>query len=329
MHSSRQIVEREGLQPVVRRRDWLKGAAAVAVGAAAAPVLASHLRTRARKLWRLGIAGNVYGRLPLEEAAKRIKADGFRSILATFQFADAKFNPLEPDWSAAEKILATLEKHDIAVGSLYGYYNVIDPDAARREKGEARMEFLIRNWKRLGCNLVSTETGTRNPKSPWLGSPENDTEEAYVECRKSLERWARLAEKTGAVVTLEVSAMNVIGTIDRAERVLREVNSPALKLVMDPTNYFRAEDLPRMKEMLKQMFERLGPQIVIAHAKDVKGTDTGMEHPAAGLGALDYPLYLRLLAELNRPLDLILEHVKLDDVARARDVVLGHIEKLP
>jgi len=329
MHSSRQSVEREKQQAVLGRRDWLKAAAAVAVGTVAAPALATHLRTKARKNWRLGISANIYGRMPLEEAAQRIKADGFRSVLSTFQFADVKFNPLEPDWSAAEKITGTLQKHDIAVGALYGYYNVIDPDPARRQQGEARMECLMQNWKRIGCNLLSPETGTRNPKSQWLDSPENDTEEAYVECRKSLERWARLGEKTGAVLSIEGYFRNVIGTIDRAERVLREVNSPALKLVMDPCNYFRSEDLPRMKEMLQEMFKRLGPQIVVAHAKDVKDTEKGPEHPASGLGVLDYPLYLKLLAELDRPLDLILEHVKLDDVARARDVVLGHIDKLP
>jgi len=328
MHSSRQSVEREKQQAVLGRRDWLKAAAAVAVGTVAAPALATHLRTKARKNWRLGISANIYGRMPLEEAAQRIKADGFRSVLSTFQFADVKFNPLEPDWSAAEKITGTLQKHDIAVGALYGYYNVIDPDPARRQQGEARMECLMQNWKRFGCNLISTETGTRNPKSQWLDSPENDTEEAYVECRKSLERWARLGEKTGAVLSIEGYFRNVIGTIDRAERVLREVNSPALKLVMDPCNYFRKEDLPKMQPMLDAMFKRLGDQIVVAHAKDVKAAAEGTELPAAGRGVLDYPRYLRLLTQLDRPMDLLLEHLTLDDMPRARDYVLAEMKKM-
>jgi sugar phosphate isomerase/epimerase len=321
--------KRVGESRLLGRRAWLKSAAGLAVGAAAGPAMATHIRTKARKNFRLGISANVYGRLPLAEAAARIKADGFRSVLADYRFADVQFDPLKPDWAAAKKIVDTLQKHEITVGAIYGYYNVIDPVRQRRDQGEARMEFFLTHWKRLGCPIVSTETGTFNAESQWLDAPENETEQGYQKCRAALERWARLAEKTGAVLTLEVYWRNVIGSIDRAERLLQEVNSPALKLVMDPANYFRQEDLPRMKPMLEEMFDRLGPQIALAHAKDVKGAPGGPQHPAAGLGQLDYPLYLRLLAELDRPIDVIFEHVKIDDVPRARDFVLGHIDKLP
>ncbi len=191
------------------------------------------------------------------------------------------------------------------------------------------MEFYLRNWKRLGCPIVSTETGTFNRRSQWLDAPENDTEDAYRQCRDAVKRWASLGEETGGVLTIEPYWRNVIGTIDRAERLLDEVDSPSLKLVMDPCNYFRSEDLPRMKRMLREMFRRLGPKIALAHAKDVKDAPKGPEHPAPGKGVLDYPLYLRLLAELDRPLDVIIEHLPPDDVARSRDFVLGQIEKLP
>jgi len=61
-----------------------------------------------------------------------------------------------------------------------------------------------------------------------------------------------------------------------------------------------------MQPMLKEMFQRLRRHIVLAHAKDVKASPDGTELPASGNSVLDYPLYQRLLAELDRPLDLIL-----------------------
>ena len=88
------------------------------------------------------------------------------------------------------------------------------------------------------------------------------------------------------------------------------------------------EDLPRMKPMLEAMFQRLGEQIVIAHAKDVKASAESEDLPAAGLGMLDYPLFLRLLAQLDRPLPLVVEHLRRPDVARARDFVLGNFERI-
>jgi len=43
---------------------------------------------------------------------------------------------------------------------------------------------------------------------------------------------------------------------------------------------------------------------------------------------LDYPHYLRLLAGLNRPLHLLIEHVTLDDIPRARDYVLDAFQRI-
>lgn len=315
--------------PGMNRRDWLKLAGAASLGAWAGTAEAKHLWTKAKKNFRLGIFTNAYQKLPVAEATARIKADGFKSVVTRFNFADVRFDPAQPDWDAVKRVRACLDKNEIAVAGLYGYYNVVAPDPAVRRKGRQRMEFLLTNWKRFGSPNVSTETGTYNPKSDWLDAPENATEEAYQEFKREMEGLVKLAEKTGAVVSIEVFWGNVIGTIDRAERLFREVNSPALKLALDPSNYFRPEDLPRMKPMLEDIFRRLGPQAALAHAKDVRMSGDKQELPAAGLGVLDYPLYLRLLAQLDRPIDLLLEHLALDDVPRARDFVLGVMDKLP
>ena len=208
---------------------------------------------------------------------------------------------------------------------MFAAVNVVDPVEDRRKQGLARLEFLLTNWRRLGCPVVCTETGTLNRQSQWTISPENATEKAYLQCRDALQSLAKTAEKAGAVLAVETYWQNIIDSIDRAERLFREVKSPGLRLVMDPCNYFRKEDLSRMKPMLEDMFRCLGPQIVLAHAKDVKASATGTDLPAAGLGALDYPLYLRLLAGLDREMYLAIEHLTLKDVARARDFVLSHM----
>jgi len=288
----------------------------------------SDLRTRARKSLKLGIMSSVYGDLPVDEAARQIKADGFSNVVCDFAFADVHFNPLEPDWAAARKIVRAVERAGIEIVSLFGYYNVVDPDLKKRKLGAARIEALLSSGNRLGCRLVSTETGTFNSQSEWESAPENQTEQGYIQCKSALEKHARFAEKHGAALAIETYYRNIIGTIDRAERLFREVKSPGLRLVMDPCNYFRKEDLPRMQPMLQAMFQGLGEQIVIAHAKDVKASAESEELPAAGLGVLDYPLFLRLLAQLDRPLPLVVEHLRRPDVARARKFVLGQFEKI-
>jgi sugar phosphate isomerase/epimerase len=72
----------------------------------------------------------------------------------------------------------------------------------------------------------------------------------------------------------------------------------------------------------------VGQRIVLAHAKDVKAGANGTDLPAAGLGVLDYPLFLRLLAQLDRAVYLVVEHLTLEDVPRVRDFVLSQLERV-
>ena len=312
------------------RRDCLKLAGAATLAAPLAGGAADDLKARAKKNLKLAIFTGVYAGLPMEEAARRIKADGFGAVALEGVFADVRFDPLAPDWNAADKITSCLERNGIKVVGLYGYYNVVAPNPQTRQRGEQRMQFLIENWKRLGSNNISTETGSLNPQSEWNDSPENATEAAYQRCRASLEKFARLAEKTGAVVSIEPYWKNVIGSVERTERLFRDIPSPALKLVMDPCNYFRKAQLAQMQTMLKDIFQRVGNQTVLAHAKDVKAAANAddTELPAAGKGVLDYPLYLRLLAQLDREIYLAVEHLTLPDVPAARDYVLAQFERV-
>jgi sugar phosphate isomerase/epimerase len=310
----------------LNRRQWLKLTGTAAAGLPLISYAAPDLRARAKKNLKLGVFTGVYAGLPLEEAARRIAADGFHGVVLEFGFADVRFDPWAPDWDKARQITSTLAKHNLKIAGLFGYYNVVDPDTARRQRGEQRMQVLIENWKQFDCPVISTETGTLNAKSEWLESPANASEAGYQSCRAALEKLTKAAKKHGAILSIEPYWRNVIDSIARADQVLRDV--PGLKLVMDPCNYFRKDDLSQMDPMLEEMFRRFGKKIVLAHAKDVKAAAEGTDLPASGRGVLNYPLFLRLLAGLNREIFLIIEHLTLEDVPRARDYVLSQFDKI-
>ena len=246
MHSTSQMTRRHCLQ--------LVGAAAV--GAWTTSVEAKPLVAKAKKNFRLGIFAHVYRQFPLEEATSRIKADGFRSVITDFNFADVRFDPAKPDWEAIKKVRASLDRQELAVAGLYGYYNMVASDLETRRKGRERMEFLLANWKQFGSPHVTTETGTYTSKTDQGES----AEEGYQEVKRELTGLVKLAEKSEAVVNIEVSWTNVIGTIERAERLCREIPSPALKLTLDPANFFRPQDLPRMKPMLCLLYTSPSPR---------------------------------------------------------------------
>ena len=181
----------------LNRRNWLRITTTAALGLPLVGTAAPDLRARAKKNLRLGIFTGVYAGLPLEEAARRIASDGFQSVVLQYAFADVQFDPSAPDWDKARLITRTLAKHKLKVAGLFGYYNVVDPDPARRRRGEQRMQVLIENWKQFGCPIISTETGTFNEQSEWDESPENATEKGYQACRAALGKLTQAAKKTG------------------------------------------------------------------------------------------------------------------------------------
>ena len=65
---------------------------------------------------------------------------------------------------------------------------------------------------------------------------------------------------------------------------------------MDPANIFKAGELPRMQDKLREAFSLLGTEIALAHAKDLDH-DSNTGHLGAGEGLLDYELYLALLEQ--------------------------------
>lgn len=311
------------------RRDCLKIAGAAALGGWTVSAEAKHLWTKARKNFRLGIIAHAYQKFPLEEATARLKADGLRSVVTSFNFADVRFDLAKPDWDAVKKVRAALDRQGLAVAGLYGYYNMSASDLELRRKGRERMEFLLTHWKQFGSPHVTTETGRYTTNTDPSKAAKNTSEEGYQELKREVAGLVKLAEKTGAVVNIEVSWTNVIGTIDRAERLCREIASPALKLTLDPANFFRPQDLPRMKPMLEDMFRRLGPYVAMAHAKDVRAKGDKLEYPPAGQGQIDYLTFLSLLAQLDRPIDLVLEYLKLEQVPSTVGFLRGVMDKLP
>ena len=289
----------------------------------------ASLRAKARRNLKLGIMSGVYSEFPVEEAARRIMADGFHAVVSDFRFADVRFDPLEPNWDAARKIVSTLEHAGIEIVGIFGYYNLVDPDVNRRKLGEARMEAILSSVDRLGCRLVSTGTGSYNLSVRVGGRPGEPDRGRLSALPIRAPEARRTAEKHGAILTIEPYYKNVISSIERAERLFHEVALPCPSAGDGPLQLLpQAGPGGDDGRYWTRCSTASGDRVAIAHAKDVKPSPTGEELPAAGLGVLDYPLYLRQLARLDRPLPLVLEHLGESGVARAQDFVVGQFDKI-
>jgi sugar phosphate isomerase/epimerase len=204
-----------------------------------------------------------------------------------------------------DRIRTAFDARDMTIAALGGQYNMIHPDVQVRREGLQRLRVLASACDRLGTSVITLCTGTRDPTNMWRRHPDNDLPEAWTDLLASMHQAVQIAEEFGVTPAFEPEVSNVVDSAQKARRLLDEIGSPHLGVTMDGANIFHAGELPRMHEMLDEAFALLGPDVAIAHAKDLD-RDGEAGHLPAGKGLLDYDHYLSLLDKLEFDVPVIL-----------------------
>lgn len=243
---------------------------------------------------RIGIFARTFARPTLEEVLDAVKAHGFDCVQFNLACAGLPSLPDRIDPRVCDDIQSRVAQRGINMAAISGTFNMIDPNPEKRRDGLRRLRTLVAACGRLGTSVVTICTGTRDPDDMWRRHPANDAPDAWRDLLGSLGEAVRFAEEAGVTLAFEPEVANVVDSAVKARRLLDEVQSPHLKVVIDPANLFHRGELPRMQSILDEAFELLGQDIVIAHAKDLS-RDGEAGHEAAGTGVLDYDCYLALL----------------------------------
>lgn len=284
----------------------------------------------------------------VDEVIRRIKATDFNCVQLDVSFKDVDAAKGELTREKAVAIRDKFRDANLPIICVSGYTNFIHPDKEKRQKNIDYLKTMIHFARDLGCTYVASETGTYNEESDWVWDDRNGTEEVYQETLAVVKDIVAYAAQHGVTFLIENYVNNVIGSIAQVQRLFADVDSPYLGLICDPTNFFDNSNIDNVDETLHQIFDTLAPLMKIAHAKDCKRTtDTSEKHadidadeshtfrgagdvelPAAGLGVLDYPLYLELLAKHHPNMPLIIEHLDEGDIARAKGFVDGVLKEV-
>ena len=277
----------------------------------------------------------------LDEVVRRIKASDFNCVQldVSFKDFDATKEPLTKE--KAHWIRDAFRNANLPVVAVSGYTNIIHPDPAKRKANIDFLKMMLRFARDLGSPYVASETGTYNTESDWVWHDKNASPAVFEETVGIIKDLAKYAEDWGSTFIVENYVNNIIGSVEQIETMFREVHSPALGLLCDPTNYFDDKTIQDVDGTLNNVFDRLSPYMKIAHAKDIAvASDTAEKHadidadeshtfrgsgavelPAAGLGILNYDLYVRRLAIDHPNIPLIIEHLDLQDIPRAKGFV--------
>jgi sugar phosphate isomerase/epimerase len=216
----------------------------------------------------------------------------------------------------ATQVHEQLAARGLGLSAVDGTFNMIHPDEAQRRQGYEALFRLIELCGALGTSVVTLCTGSRSP-GMWSRHPDNSSPQAWRDLVAGVGEAASTAERFGVTLAFEPEVSNVVDSAQAARRLLDEVGSPHLKVLMDAANIFGAGELPRMGEKLQEAFDLVGDDIALAHAKDLDhdGEAGGL---GAGRGVLDYATYLSLLHERGFTGAVVLHQMHgLDDAAVA------------
>jgi sugar phosphate isomerase/epimerase len=244
----------------------------------------------------IGIFTRVFRRPTLAETLDAVRAARLRAVQFDLACAGLPELPerIAPDVAAA--IGTAFRERDIAMAAVSGAYNIIHPDREQRRAGLRGLRALAGACQALGTRVITLSTGTRNAQNMWRAHPDNTTPEAWADALAALREIAAVGAEHGVAMAFEPEVSNVVDSAQKARRMLDEVGSAHLKVVMDGANLFHAGELPAMAEILEEAFGLLGGDIVLAHAKDLDRDGEAGNLPA-GHGLLDYDRYLRRLRD--------------------------------
>ena len=254
---------------------------------------------------QIGIMDGTIVRPTLGETLDSVRNYGIYRMQFDLFRARPSVLPERIDASQCDRIRHEFDARNMTIAALGGQYNMIHHDVQKRHDGLQRLRVLASACDRLGTSVITLCTGTRDPTSMWRRHPDNDSQEAWDDLVAAMRQAVPIAGEYGVALAFEPEVSNVVDSAQKARRLLDQIRSPYLKVVMDGANIYHAGELPRMREILEEAFALLGPDIAIAHAKDLD-RDGEAGHLAAGKGLLDYEHYLSLLNKLEFDVPVIL-----------------------
>lgn len=273
---------------------------------------------------KLGIFSKTFTSSQFSDTLDAVLSHNLKQIHFNFACVGLPSMPDVIPPEIVEEIRRETKARGIEIVGVSGTFNIIHPDKEQRKLGMKRLEVIAKVCKDLPTKLISLCTGTRDPEDMWKAHPDNAKPAAWAEMVISMKEALAIADKYDVHLGIEPETANVVDSAEKARYLLDELNSPHLKIILDPANLFRPDDIPQMTEIITKAVNLLKNDMIMAHAKDFRLDNDEILHVPAGQGLLDYKLYLNLLKNLD--ISLIIHGLKEHEVKPAVTHILSNAQ---
>jgi sugar phosphate isomerase/epimerase len=245
---------------------------------------------------QLGILAKTFSAIGARKSLQAVRDAGFECAQFNMACVGLPSLPAEIPQSICDEITAATRETKISITAVSATYNMIHPDIAQRQDGMKKLAVMLKSAKAFGTDLVTLCTGTNDPLDQWRYHPDNQSAESWQALRSEMETAVALADQYDVNLGIEPELANVINSAETAHRLIGEINSKRLRIILDPANLFEKSDLVQQTEIVSKAVDLLGDRIAMAHAKDRNAQGQVV---AVGKGIIDFSHFVRCLKTAN------------------------------
>lgn len=261
---------------------------------------------------------------PLEERLKAVKEQGFAcahlalsKVISENSVAESALTP-----GYAMYLKRLFDKYELDVAVLGCYLNLANPDPEKLKAIQNKYMANIRFAAHLGVGVVGTETGAPNLEYKFEDACWN--EESLQIFIKNLRPVVKYAEQMGVLMAIEPVVRHIVCNPVRARRVLDEINSPNLRIILDPVNLLEIYNYEKQDEILDEAVELLGKDVAVLHVKDFVIKDGKLVSVPVGQGMCHWERVIPYMKKEKPFMHATLENTSPDNAVAA----LKHIQEV-
>lgn len=253
----------------------------------------------------IGMRGHDFGRMEPAALAVAIRENGFSAT----QLAFGKAFPEKPETYMTDAALASIRSAfaacGVAVPVMGCYVSASDRDPAVLAAAKEKFAQHLIASVTLGAGCVGTET-------THFTFDESEREAAYARLLDFTRHAAAIAESCGAIVGIEPVAYHTLNTPELTKRLLDDVNSDHLRVILDSANLVppgvTAKEAQR--DLVARSLQLFGDKICVLHVKDgAWNSENKWENRPLGEGIMDWETILPMLRANNDGLCALREGV--------------------
>lgn len=245
---------------------------------------------------KLGIFAKTFEGTDPDAVLRAVAEAGFAAAQYNMACSGLPSMPEAIGEDQARKVAQAAQETGIEIAAVSGTYNMIHPDRAVREAGHRKLAALAARCADLSTGLITLCTGTRDPLDQWNAHPDNDTRDAWRDLLEAMGAALDIADRYNVELGIEPELANVVNSAEKTCRLIAELQSPRIRVVLDPANLFERATVDEQRTIVSSAIDLLGDRIVMAHAKD-RNPDGSFV--TAGHGVLDYAHYLGRLSAMG------------------------------